>query len=119
MDGFSIYNQINILPLDHHKNYFNCPWGTFSYRKIPFRLKNVGTTFQRAMYYEFHDIKYIVQPYLDDFPAHYMQRQDHPTHIQAIFLRCRHYNIHLNPHKCVFCVESRCLLGFIVSKNGI
>ena len=35
------------------------------------------------------------------------------------FLRCRHYNIRLNPHKCVFCIETGRLLGFLVSKDGI
>lgn len=40
-------------------------------------------------------------------------------HLKAIFTRCRNYNIHLNPHKCVFCVQSSQLLGFIVSKEGI
>ena len=54
MDGFSVYNQIEILPLDQHKKYFICPWATFSYRKIPFGLKNAGARFQRAMSYAFH-----------------------------------------------------------------
>jgi hypothetical protein len=40
-------------------------------------------------------------------------------HLRAIFLRCRFYRIRLNPHKCVFCVESGRLLGFIVSRHGI
>jgi hypothetical protein len=70
MDGFSGYNQINIAPEDQHKMNFICPWGTFAYRKLPFDLKNAGATFQRAMSYAFHDIKHIVQPYLDDLPAH-------------------------------------------------
>jgi hypothetical protein len=119
MDGFSGYNQINILPMDQHKTTFIFPWGTFAYRKLPFGLKNAGVTFQRAMSYAFHDIKHIVQPYLDDLPMHSMRRQDHPTHLRAIFVRCRYYRIRLNPHKCVFCVESDRLLGFIVSIHGI
>jgi hypothetical protein len=119
MDGFSGYNQINIVPEDQHKTAFICPWGTFAYRKLPFGLKNVGATFQRAMSYAFHDIKHIVQPYLDDLPAHSMRRVDHPIHLRAIFLRCRFYHIRLNPHKCIFCVESDRLLGFIVSRQGI
>jgi hypothetical protein len=69
MDGFSGYNQINIFPMDQHKTAFICPWGTFAYQKLPFGLKNVGATFQRAMSYDFHDIKHIVQPYLDDLPS--------------------------------------------------
>jgi hypothetical protein len=46
MDGFSRYNQIDILPADHHKTTFIYPWGTFAYQKIPFGLKNDGATFQ-------------------------------------------------------------------------
>jgi hypothetical protein len=67
----------------------------------------------------FHDMKHIVQPYLDDLPAHSMRRVDHPIHLHAIFLRCRFYHICLNPHKCVFCIESDQILGFIVSRQGI
>jgi hypothetical protein len=119
MDGFSGYNQINIAPEDQHKTDFICPWGTFAYRKLPFGLKNAGATFQRAMSYAFHDIKHIVQPYLDDFPAHSLRRVDHPNHLRAIFVHCRFYRIRLNPHKCIFCVESGRLLGFIVSRQGI
>ena len=45
MDGFSGYNQIEILPSDQHKMTFIFPWGTFSYRKLPFTLKNASATF--------------------------------------------------------------------------
>ena len=38
--------------------------------------------------------------------------------LRDIFLRCCHYNIWLNPHKCVFCIETGHLLGFVVSKDG-
>ena len=39
MDVFSGYNQIEILPIDQHKEAFIFPWGTFAYRKLPFGLK--------------------------------------------------------------------------------
>ena len=42
-----------------------------------------------------------------------------PDHLRLIFERCRHYQIRLNPHKCVFCVDSSRLLGFIISNKGI
>ena len=71
------------------------------------------------MYYAFHDIKTIVQPYLDDLLAKSRRRQDHLDHLQQIFVHCRHYNIRLNPHKCIFGVESGRLLGFIVANDGI
>jgi len=106
MDGFSDYNQINILLADQPKTAFVFPWGTFAYCKLPFGLKNTGANFQRAMSYAFHNIKHVVQPYLDDFPAHSLHRANHLTHLRAIFMRCRHYRIRLNPHKCVFCIET-------------
>ena len=98
---------------------FIFPWGTFSYRKLPFGLKKAEATFQRTMSYAFHDFKHILESYLDDLPAHSQQREDPPGQLREIFLRCCHNNIRLNPHKCVFCVETGRLLGFVVSKDGI
>jgi hypothetical protein len=69
MDGFLGYNQIQIKPEDQHKTTFICPWGTFAYRKMPFGLKNVGATFQQAMSFSFHDLKHIVEAYLDDLAS--------------------------------------------------
>jgi hypothetical protein len=46
MDEFSGYNQIQINPENQHKMKFIFPWGTFTYRKMSFGLKNVRTTFQ-------------------------------------------------------------------------
>jgi hypothetical protein len=71
------------------------------------------------MSYAFHDIKHIAEPYLDDLPAHSSNRPDHIGHLRAIFLRCHFYRIRLNPHKCIFAVESSRLLGFIISKDRI
>jgi len=70
MDDFSGYNHINIAPIDQEKTTFICPWGMFTYKKLHFNLKNVRAKFQWAMSYAFHDIRNIVQPYLDDFPTH-------------------------------------------------
>jgi len=74
MDGFSGYNQIAIKPKDKHKTAFICTWGIFGYRKLPFSLKDARETFQKAMDYSFHDIRNIVQAYLDDLLAHSKQR---------------------------------------------
>jgi len=39
--------------------------------------------------------------------------------IYRLIHESRHYKIWLNPHKCVFCVGSSQLLGFVVSKDEI
>ena len=102
MDGFSGYNQIQIKPKDQHKTPFIFLWGTFVYKNILFGLKNVRDTIQRAMDFSFHDIKHIFEPYLDDLPTHSRKRINHMEHLCLVFEICRHYKIHLNPHKCVF-----------------
>ena len=71
------------------------------------------------MSYAFHYIKKILEVYLNDLTAKSRRRDDHCAHLCDVFLRCRQYNIRLNPHKCIFCVESGRLLDFIVSEDGI
>ena len=86
---------------------------------MPFGLKNVGATFQRAMTLIFHDLKSIIEVFLDDLANHSRMRMRHPYHLRLVFEICWNYSVRLNPHKCIFCVKSGCLLGFIVSKEGI
>ena len=93
MDGFSRYNQIQIKPEDQHKTAFIFPWGTFSYRKMPFVLKNSKATFQRDMTFAFHDLKNIIEVYLDDLAAHSCMRVCHPYHLCLVFKICHHYQI--------------------------
>ena len=82
---FPWYNPIQIKPEDQHKTNFICPWGAFAYKKMPFGLKNVGATFQQAMSFSFHDIKSIVEPYLDDLSAHSRKRINHSYHLHLSF----------------------------------
>jgi hypothetical protein len=84
MDGFSGYNQIQIHPTDQYKTTFTTPWGTFAYRVMPFGLKNVGTTFQWAMTYIFHDLAHIILAYLDDLKARSKKRTQHLDDLRII-----------------------------------
>ena len=86
---------------------------------MPFGLKNAGATFQQAMTLIFHDLKMIIEVYLDDLAAHSRLRVRHPYHLRLVFEICHHYQVHLNHHKCIFCMTVGRLLGFIISKEGI
>jgi hypothetical protein len=119
MDRFSGYNQIQIHPVNQYKTTFTTPWGNFSYRVMPFGLKNASTTFQQAMTYIFHDLAHIILAYLDDLTARSKKCTQHLDDLQIIFQWCRQYKIHLNPLKCMFYVTVGCLFGFIISQSGI
>jgi hypothetical protein len=84
-----------------------------------FRTKNVGATFQRTMTYALQDLTHIILTYLDDVTAQSKKCSQHIEDLKIIFERCRKNNIRLNPLKCVFCVTTGRLLGFIVSQQGI
>ena len=46
LHGYSAYNQIAIHPDDQEKTTFTCPFGTFAFRRMPFKLCNAAATFQ-------------------------------------------------------------------------
>nr|GEW41710.1 reverse transcriptase domain-containing protein [Tanacetum cinerariifolium] len=46
LDSFSGYFQILIDPKDQEKTTFTCPYGAFTYRRMPFGLCNAPGTFQ-------------------------------------------------------------------------
>ena len=56
---------------------------------------------------------------MDDLAALSRLRVRLPYHLRLVFERCRHYQVRLNPHKCIFCVTVGRLLGSIISKEGI
>nr|GEY69458.1 DNA-directed DNA polymerase [Tanacetum cinerariifolium] len=68
LDGFSGYFQIPIDPKDKEKTTFTCPYRTFAYKRMPFRLCNAPSTFQRCMMAIFHDmIEQTMEVFMDDF----------------------------------------------------
>ena len=67
MDGFSGYSQIKIYPGDEKHTSFRIPLGVYCYTVMPFRLKNTGATYQRAMNVIFHEhIRKTVECYVND-----------------------------------------------------
>jgi hypothetical protein len=120
LDGFSGYNQVLVVEEDMPKTTFITPWETYAYARMPFGLKNVGDTFQRAMD---HAFKYLIGKFMvdyqDDLTVHSKIREEHINHLRQVFERCRLYGISLNPKKCLFVVSEGKLLGYIVSKKGV
>ncbi len=49
MDGYSRYNQVNMVEEDKEKTSFIFEWGTYAYNVTPFGLCNAPTTFQKVV----------------------------------------------------------------------
>ena len=120
MDGFSGYNQIKMAEEDKAKTALTTHWGTYAYDIMPFELKNVGATYQRAMVTLFHDMMHKeIELYVDDMIAKSRTPSDHLIDLRKLFKRLVKYRLRLNPKKCVFGASLEKLLGFIVSQRGI
>ena len=87
---------------------------------MPFGLKNVRATYQRAMVTLFHDMMHKeIEVYVDDMIAKSQGEDDHVVNLRKLFERLRKFQLKLNPAKCTFRAISGKLLGFVVSKKGI
>ncbi|GJZ58665.1 reverse transcriptase domain-containing protein [Tanacetum coccineum] len=120
LDGFSGYFQILIDPQDQEKTTFTCPYGTFSYQRMPFGLCNAPSTFQRCMMAIFHDMtKETMEVFMDDFSVFGDSFSSCLSHLDKMLKRCEDTNLVLNWEKCHFMVKEGIVLGHKISKSRI
>lgn len=120
LDGYSGYNQIPIAPEDQEKTTFTCPYGTFAYRRMPFRLCNAPATFQRCMMAIFSNlIERSMEIFMDDFSVFGDSFNECLDHLTAVLQRCEETSLVLNWEKCHFMVTEGIVLGHKVSEEGI
>nr|GFA12567.1 reverse transcriptase domain-containing protein [Tanacetum cinerariifolium]GFA13010.1 reverse transcriptase domain-containing protein [Tanacetum cinerariifolium]GFA13017.1 reverse transcriptase domain-containing protein [Tanacetum cinerariifolium] len=120
LDGFSGYFQIPIDPKDQEKTTFTCPYGTFTYRRIPFGLYNAPSMFQRCMMAIFHDmIEKTMEVFMDDFSVFGNSFQSCLSHLEKMLKRCEDTNLCLNWEQSHFLAKEGIVLGHKISKQGI
>nr|GEX36143.1 reverse transcriptase domain-containing protein [Tanacetum cinerariifolium] len=110
------------LCIDYHqeKTTFTCPYETFAYRRMPFRLYNAPGTFQRCMMAIFHDmIEKTMEVFIDDFSVFENSFQSYLSHLEKMLKRCEDTNLCLNWEKSHFMVKEGIVLGNKISKQGI
>ena len=120
MDAFSGYNQIMMNPDDQEKTSIITKRGTYSYKVMPFGLKNAGATYQRLVNRMFKDlIGKSMEVYINDMLVKSAFSTSHLDHLQQCFDILNEFRMKLNPSKCTFAVPSGEFLGYIVTKRGI
>nr|GFB93411.1 RNA-directed DNA polymerase homolog [Tanacetum cinerariifolium] len=108
LNGFSGYFHIPIASEDQEKTKFTCPYGTFTYKRMPFRLCNAPATFHRCMTTIFHKlIEDSMEVFMDDFSV-FGNSFDHCLkNLEKMLKRCEETNLVVNWEKCHFRVKDR------------
>nr|GEX81410.1 reverse transcriptase domain-containing protein [Tanacetum cinerariifolium] len=120
LDGFSGYFQIPIDPRDQEKTTFTCPYGTFTYRRMPFGLCNAPGTFQRCMLAIFYDmVEKTMEVFMDDFSVFGNCFETYLSRLDKMLQRCEDTNLCLNWEKSHFMVKEGIVLGHKISRNRI
>ena len=89
-DQGKAYHQIHLSPEIRHLTAFTNPWGFYEWVRVPFRLMNAPTVFQRFMEQSFQDCRdHFVVPYLDDL---FVFSSD-LKHLQLTLQRLRKYGM--------------------------
>nr|GEU50531.1 reverse transcriptase domain-containing protein [Tanacetum cinerariifolium] len=98
---------------------FTCPYGTFSFRRMPFGLCNAPGTFQTCMMAIFHDmIEKTMEVLMDEFLVFGDSFSTCLSHLDTMLQWCEDTNLVLNWEKCHFMVKEGIVLGHKISKNG-
>ena len=97
---------------DQEKITFTCPYGTFAYRTMPFRLCNAPATFQMCMMVVFEDlIEDIIKVFMDDFSIFGDSFNLCLLNLEKVLKRCEETNLVSNWEKCHFMVQEGIVLG--------
>ena len=105
LDGYSGYNKISIALEDQEKTTFTCPYGTFSFRMMPFGLCNAPATFQRCMMSMFSDfVEEAMEIFMDDFSVYGSSFDKCLENLETVLQRCQDKNLYLNWEKCHYMV---------------
>nr|GEZ76864.1 reverse transcriptase domain-containing protein [Tanacetum cinerariifolium] len=120
LDGFSRYFQIPIEPADQEKITFTCPYGTYTYKPMPFGLCKAPSTFQRCMIAIFQDmLETSMEVFMDDFSVFEDSFDSCLTNLEQMLIRCKQARLVLNWEKCHFMITEGIVLGHKVSSKGL
>ena len=94
--------------------------GIFEFLRMPYRLCNAPTTFQRLMQNCLGELNFTYALiYLDDVIIFSRTEEEHLTRLRAVFERFREHGLKLKPSKCHFLQKEITFLRYKVSEEGM
>ncbi|GKV40349.1 hypothetical protein SLEP1_g48006 [Rubroshorea leprosula] len=120
LDAYSGYHKVPMAPENEEKTSFYASDEIYYYIMMPFGLKNAGATYQKMVTIVFRSqIGRNLEVYVDDIVVKSLKAENHLANLDETFNNLKKNRMRLNPTKCIFDVESRKFLGFMVSRRGI
>ena len=120
LDAFQEYHRIPLALTDQEKIAFVTPIRNYHYKVMPFRLKNVGSTYQRIMIRMFEpQLGKNIEIYIDDMVVKSKVVAKHVDDLGSDFEVLRKHKLCLNASKCSFGVGLGKFLGYMVTHCGI
>jgi hypothetical protein len=105
-----------VRPEDRPKTAVITPFGLFEFLRMPFGLRNAGSSFQRMMDRVLAGLPF-AYCYLDDLRIASPDLEAHRRHLRLVLERLRQFGLVINLDKCVFAVDSFEFLGHVVSSQ--
>jgi hypothetical protein len=112
------YWQVLVRLEDRKKKAVITPFGLFQFKRIPFGLRNVGSSFQRMMDRVLAGLPF-AYCYLDDLHIASPDLGTHQQHLHLVLERLRDFRLVINQEKCVFAVDSFVFLSHQVSAESV
>lgn len=100
-DLTSGFYQIPLKKEDIQKSAFVCKFGHFEMTRMPFRLNNAASTFQRTMELALSGLQWLTRLiYIDDIIVFGRNFEEHILRVEQIFQKLKHAGLKLKPEKC-------------------
>ncbi|GKA52268.1 reverse transcriptase domain-containing protein [Tanacetum coccineum] len=120
LDAYKGYHQIQMTKSDEEKTAFHTSHGVYCYTKMPFGLKNAGTTYQRLVDKAFNNqVGRNIEVYIDDLVIKSHTETEMLRDMDETFRTLRKINMISSAKKCTFGAVEGKFLGYMISPEGI
>ena len=96
------FYQIGVEETSVDKTAFISPFGKYSFKRMPFGLKNAPAVFQRTMEEVLRGCYHCASPYIDDILVFSKDGKEHESHLREVLDALRSHGLTVKINKCEF-----------------